>query len=62
MAEYCTHYVESGQEAFYVGNKLRDNSSSHIGDVPNECGQEINEIPYCDFHNAQYTDEELADG
>ena len=46
MAEYCTHHVENGQEAFYVGNKLRDNSSSHIGDVPNECGQEINEIPY----------------
>jgi hypothetical protein len=30
-------------------------------DTDSECGQEINEIPYCDFHNSQYTDEELED-
>jgi len=62
MSRYCTHYVEHGQEAYYVGNKLRDNSSSHIGEDMYECGQEVNEIPYCDFHNSQYTDEELEDG
>ena len=56
MSEYCTHFVESGQEAFNIG------ISSHVGDAPNECGREIDEIPYCDFHNSQYTQEELENG
>ena len=56
LSEYCTHFVESGQEAFNIG------ISSHVGDAPNECGREIDEIPYCDFHNSQYTQEELENG
>ena len=56
MSRYCTHYVDSGQEAYHIGNKQRDNSSSHISEHMNECGQEVemNE-PYCDEHTAMYT-------
>jgi len=63
MSRYCTHYVEIGEEAHYVGNKLRNNSSSHIGNVPMECGQEVDMgEPYCAEHTAMYTKEELEDG
>ena len=68
MSRYCTHYVDSGQEAFYIGNKQRGNtlqgiSFSHVSERTNECGQEVemNE-PYCDEHTAMYAKEELEDG
>ena len=63
MSRYCSHYVDSGQEAYYIGNKQRDNSSSHVSEHMNECGQEVemNE-PYCDEHTAMNTKEELEDG